>query len=125
MMGFVGGVGVVNIDLLYSGADHIPAMGEEVFAPAFGMYLGGGIPATLVNLARLGVEARILTFLGPDFFSDFARREFKAMGAEVVNHWPGRPAILIPKSTPLPHTAVTIVEYSMPSAAARAARAEP
>ena len=88
-MAFVGGVGAVNIDLLYTGADHIPVPGEEVYAREFGMYLGGGAPATLVNLGRLGIPSKIFTFLGRDLFSDFARREFRAAGAEVVNLYGG------------------------------------
>ncbi len=88
-MAFVGGVGTVNIDLLYTGADHIPAPGEEVYAREFGVYLGGGAPATLVNLGRLGIRSKIFTFLGRDMFSDFARREFSAAGAEVVNLYDG------------------------------------
>ena len=90
-MPFVGGVGMVNIDLLYTGVDHIPAAGEEVYARGFGMYLGGGTPGTLVTLGRLGVRSKILTFLGRDMFSSFARREFDAAGAEVV-YSPKEPA---------------------------------
>ena len=88
-MAFVGGVGAVNIDLLYTGADHIPAPGEEVYAREFGVYLGGGTPGTLVTLGRLGVPSKILTFLGRDMFSSFARREFEAAGAEVVDLYGG------------------------------------
>ena len=88
-MSFVGGVGAVNIDLLYTGADHIPVPGEEVFARDFGVYLGGGTPGTLVTLGRLGVRSKILTFLGRDMFSSFARREFDAASAEVVDLYDG------------------------------------
>ena len=98
-MGFVGGVGTTNIDMLYSGIDHLPVPGEEVFSRRFGIYLGGGIPATLVNLQRLGVETRIMTFLGRDFFSDFARREFQAVGAQVVNLYDGPEIPVVLSST--------------------------
>lgn len=88
-MGFVGGVGVVNVDLIYTGAPRLPRPGEEVYARSFGMYLGGGIPATLVNLGRLGVESKVMTFLGKDRFSAFARGEFEKAGAKVVNLYRG------------------------------------
>lgn len=88
-MSFVGGVGAINIDLLYTGADHIPVPGEEVFAREFGVYLGGGTPGTLVNLGRLGVRSKICTFLGHDMFSSFAWHELDAEEAEVVNLYNG------------------------------------
>ena len=88
-MALAGGLGRVNIDMLYAGMDHLPAPGEEVFSRRFGLYLGGGTPATLANLGRLGARTRLLTFLGDDFFSDFARRALKALGAEAVNLYRG------------------------------------
>lgn len=95
-MSCVGGVGNVNVDLIYTGAPRVPRPGEEVYAKDFGMYLGGGIPATLVNLGRLGVESKVMTFLGNDQFSAFARREFEAAGAQVVNlyHGNGIPVVI-------------------------------
>ena len=100
-MGFVGGFGVTNIDMIYSGIDHLPAVGEEVFSRGFGIYLGGGIPASLVNLGRLGMETRIFTFLGSDMFSDFARREYQGVGAEVFNLYDGPEIPVVLSSTML------------------------
>lgn len=88
-MEFVGGVGYTNIDLIYSDMDRLPATGEEVFSKRFGMYLGGGVPATLINTARLGIPSKILTFLGKDVFSDFASKAFTQYGAEVINLYQG------------------------------------
>lgn len=88
-MGFVGGIGFVNVDLIYSGLKALPKMGEEVYAPKFGMYLGGGIPATLINTARLGIPSRIVTFLGRDTFSDFVKKEFDKYPAKVINLYEG------------------------------------
>lgn len=95
-MALAGGLGRINIDLLYAGMDRLPAPGEEIFSRRFGMYLGGGTPATLANLRRLGADTRLLTFLGDDFFSAFARRELEALGAEPVNLYRGHgmPVIL-------------------------------
>ena len=74
-MSFVGGVGYSNIDLIYSGLDRLPDKGEEIFARGFSMQFGGGIPATMINLSRLGVESRIITFAGHDLFSEFVIKE--------------------------------------------------
>ena len=67
-MKFVGGVGYTNIDLIYSDMERLPGLGEEVYAGGFGVHLGGGCPATLINTTRLGVPSRILTFVGPGHF---------------------------------------------------------
>ncbi|MDO4294751.1 MAG: carbohydrate kinase family protein [bacterium] len=68
-MSFVTGVGTINCDLLYSGLTGIPNEGEEVFSKAFAVQLGGGLPAIMVNLARLGLPVQFCTFLGTDMFS--------------------------------------------------------
>ena len=88
-MAFIGGVGHTNIDLIYADLARLPAIGQEVFAKKFEMHLGGGVPATLVNTARLGLPSKLLTFLGDDFFSDFAKRSLAEFGAETVNLYQG------------------------------------
>ena len=70
-MGFVGGAGFANLDLLYAGLEKIPEEGQEVYAREFDMQLGGGVPATMINLSRLGIDSKLLTFVGEDFFSQF------------------------------------------------------
>ena len=91
---FVSGFGKTNVDLLYSGMPRVPQEGEEIYAQGFSMQLGGGIPATLINLGRLGVPGRIQTFLGQDMFSQFARGEFERNGIDPENlYWGGSMAI--------------------------------
>ena len=86
---FVAGFGKTNVDLLYFGMSRIPGEGEEIYSEGFSMQLGGGIPATLINLGRLGVPGRIQTLLGDDVFSRFARGEFKASGIIPDNLYKG------------------------------------
>ena len=88
-MSFASGIGRVNIDLLYSGLPRMPHPGEELYSTGFSLQLGGGVPATLVNLSRLGVPVRILTWLGEDQFSSFAKGEFERCGAEPINLYTG------------------------------------
>lgn len=88
-MSFASGIGRVNIDLLYSGLPRLPHPGEELYSTGFSLQLGGGVPATLVNLSRLGVPVRILTWLGEDQFSSFAKNEFIRCGAEPINLYEG------------------------------------
>ena len=65
-MDFVGGAGFTNIDLLYQGLSRMPVAGEEIYSKSFDMQLGGGIPATMINLQRLGIPSRVVTFIGED-----------------------------------------------------------
>ena len=79
-MSFVAAFGKLNIDLLYSGMPRIPNEGEEIYCKDFKVCLGGGLPATMINCSRLGVSAKIGTFLGDDMFSDFAKSELIKSG---------------------------------------------
>lgn len=84
-MSFIAGAGSTNVDLLYTGMPRIPGVGEEVYSEGFEMQLGGGLPATLINLSRLGVEAKIATALGTDVFSEYAKGEYEKSGVSPLN----------------------------------------
>lgn len=84
-MAFVAGIGKTNVDLIFNGVPRLPGEGEEVYASDFSIALGGGIPATLLNLARLGVPVNLATALGEDLFSVFAGQAFAAAGVKPVN----------------------------------------
>lgn len=81
-MSFVGAFGKLNVDLLYSGMLRIPNEGEEIYCKDFRVCLGGGLPATMINCSRLGVPAKIGTFLGDDMFSQFAKGELIKSGTD-------------------------------------------
>lgn len=86
---FICGVGNTNVDLLYSGLSKLPDEGEEVYSRDFAVKLGGGIPATLINLSRLGIKTKIATCLGTDIFSRFAKDKFSLYGIEPLNLYEG------------------------------------
>lgn len=88
-MRWVSGFGKTNVDLLYSGMPRVPQEGEEIFSTHFSMQLGGGAPATLINLGRLNVPCRIQTLLGSDSFSQFALRQFQQNGVSPHNLYKG------------------------------------
>lgn len=88
-MAFIAGAGATNIDLLYQGMERIPGVGEELYCKDFSLQLGGGLPATLINLSRLGIETKIATELGHDIFSDFAREQFKKNKVDPINLYNG------------------------------------
>ena len=49
-MAFCAGAGATNVDLLYKGFPRLPKLGEELYCDEFSLQLGGGLPATLINL---------------------------------------------------------------------------
>lgn len=88
-MAFIAGAGATNIDLLYENMPKIPDVGEEVYTDGFSLQLGGGLPATLINLGRLGIETRIATELGDDIFSEFAKKKFTENRVQPMNLYKG------------------------------------
>ena len=103
-MAFIAGAGATNVDLLYQGMERIPDVGEELYCKDFDLQLGGGLPATLINLGRLGIETKIATELGTDIFSEFAKDKFLQNGVELTNLYEGdkiplniTSAIILPK----------------------------
>lgn len=82
---FAAGIGSTNIDLLYSGLERLPREGEELYSKGFSLQLGGGVPATMTHLGRLGVPTKLATALGDDIFSDFAKAEYRKNGVSPLN----------------------------------------
>lgn len=103
-MAFIAGAGSTNVDLLYQGFDRLAGVGEELYCKNFSLQLGGGLPATLINLGRLGIETKIATELGNDIFSNFAKEKFIENGVTPTNLYEGEKiplnitsAIILPK----------------------------
>ncbi len=88
-MAFIAGAGSTNVDLLYQGFDRLAGVGEELYCKDFSLQLGGGLPATLINLGRLGIETKIATELGNDIFSNFAKEKFIENGVTPTNLYEG------------------------------------
>lgn len=88
-MSFIAGAGATNVDLLYQGMERIPDVGEELYCKDFDLQLGGGLPATLINLGRLGINTKIATELGTEIFSEFAKSKFVENGVEPTNLYKG------------------------------------
>lgn len=81
----VAGFGIANIDLIFSGARKPPALGEEEYAKACSKELGGGPLATMIQVHRLGVPARLGTFIGTGELSAFLRNELDKSGIPYCN----------------------------------------
>lgn len=72
---FIAAISMINIDILYEGLARMPGLGEEEIAQNCEIMLGGGAVASLVQLARLGVDVRLGTFLANDMMSGLAREK--------------------------------------------------
>lgn len=88
-MSFAAGYGKTNVDLLFEGMPRLPLEGEEIFTDKFSLCLGGGVPGTMVTLARLGIKTKNVTELSSEMFSEFALAEFKKAGCEPINIYSG------------------------------------
>lgn len=103
-MAFIAGAGATNVDLLFQGFDRLADVGEELYCKDFSLQLGGGLPATLINLGRLGIETKIATELGNDIFSNFAKEKFLENGVDPTNLYTGSAIPLnITSAIILPH----------------------
>ncbi|MEL7655782.1 MAG: carbohydrate kinase family protein [Bacillota bacterium] len=82
-------MGKICIDLIYSDVERLPKLGEEVFSKGFKMALGGGPPATLTALHRLGIPVKLGTFLGNGQLSMYAENMLKEYGLSYTNLYQG------------------------------------
>lgn len=89
MINHIVSMGKICIDLIYSDVERLPRLGEEVFSKGFTITLGGGPPATLVALHRLGIPVRLGTFLGEGQFSRFAQKKLKEYKVNYINLYQG------------------------------------
>lgn len=99
-MSFVGGVGYSNIDLIYSGLDRLPDKGGGDFRQRiFHAVWWWGFRPTMINLSRLGVESRIITFAGHDLFSEFVKKTLNSYPVKTVNLYKGNKMPVVLSST--------------------------
>lgn len=70
--------GLVVADHLCPPLDHLPRAGELVAVDELVLNIGGGAANTAVDLARLGVTARICARVGDDIFGRFATETLRA-----------------------------------------------
>ena len=70
--------GLVVADHLCPPLDHLPRAGELVTVDELVLNIGGGAANTAVDLARLGVTAKIRARVGDDIFGRFATETLRA-----------------------------------------------
>jgi len=110
-MSFVFGAGYTNCDILYSGLAALPAEGTEAYATGFDIQIGGGPPATLINLQKLGVPVRLATFVGEGLFCGLIRQEYARHKMDFVNLYTGTGMPLTVTSAMITRRDRTFVSY--------------
>ncbi|HYE69298.1 MAG TPA: carbohydrate kinase family protein [Anaerovoracaceae bacterium] len=85
----IASMGKICIDLIYSDVERLPKLGEEVFSKGFTITLGGGPPATMIALHRLGIPVKLGTFLGEGQFSRMAQKWLKDSHVNYINLYQG------------------------------------
>lgn len=89
MINEIASIGKICIDLIYSDVERLPRLGEEVFSKEFAFEIGGGPPATLVALHRLGIPVKLGSFLGNGQLSKFAGEKLDGYGLNYKNLYKG------------------------------------
>jgi sugar/nucleoside kinase (ribokinase family) len=74
--------GLVVADHLCPPLDHLPRAGELVTVDELVLNIGGGAANTAVDLAHLGVNAKIRARVGNDIFGRFATETLKAFNVD-------------------------------------------
>ena len=69
-------VGRVYCDLVFSGIDKMPTLGEEIYADSFAMHAGGGAFITAAHLKTLGHTSSISAFVQDGPFGQLLMKEF-------------------------------------------------
>jgi ribokinase len=75
-------VGSAHVDLVATAA-RLPGRGESVSGGTFAMSPGGKAGGQACQLARLGIEAHLITRLGQDQFGDFLWAELQRRGVQL------------------------------------------
>jgi sugar/nucleoside kinase (ribokinase family) len=76
-------VGTAFCDIVLTGLDGLPALGQEVHAGGGGMFVGGGAVSTGIGAARLGLRTALVTHLSGDALGQFLRAELVAAGIDL------------------------------------------
>jgi len=74
--------GGIYCDLIFSGLNAMPALGEEVRTQQFTMTVGGGAFITAAGLARLRVRTGLVAYVGADLLGRFQLQCLRRSGVD-------------------------------------------
>jgi sugar/nucleoside kinase (ribokinase family) len=73
-------IGELNVDMIVSGLDTFPSLGQEILASVLHMVMGSSSAICAAGLARLGVRVDFLGKVGLDYYGDFIADELRRLG---------------------------------------------
>lgn len=76
--------GDINIDLIVSGVDRIPAPGQEEEVPYMGTFPGGGAALFTMGMGKLGLRTVFQGAVGDDFYGSMLREELEAAHVDTI-----------------------------------------
>lgn len=77
-------VGDANPDLIFTGFDRLPDMGQEVYFKDLHMRMGGGAALCAGGLAKLGLKVQLIASVGSDLHGDFIISELQKLGVDTT-----------------------------------------
>ena len=75
--------GEINVDVILSGFDRFPALGQEVLVDDALVTLGSASAITAVGLSKLGIAVRFIGVVGTDDWGDRCLETMTAAGVDV------------------------------------------
>jgi len=73
-------IGELNVDMIVSGLDAFPALGQEILADVLRIVMGSSSAICAAGLARLGIRVDFLGKVGIDYYGDFIVDELRRLG---------------------------------------------
>ncbi len=73
-------VGELNVDLVISGLESLPALGQEILAQEFHLVMGSSSAICAAGLARLGATVDFLGKVGQDDYGKFVTHQLRQLG---------------------------------------------
>lgn len=73
-------IGELNVDLIVSGLDAFPALGQEIVADVLTTVMGSSSAICAAGLARLGAKVDFVGKVGTDYYGDFIVDELRRLG---------------------------------------------
>jgi sugar/nucleoside kinase (ribokinase family) len=76
-------IGELNVDLILSGLDAFPTLGQEILADELAVVMGSSSAIYAAGLARLGAQVDFVGKLGADHYGDFITAQLRQRGVGV------------------------------------------
>jgi sugar/nucleoside kinase (ribokinase family) len=73
-------IGELNVDMIVSGLDAFPTLGQEILAGVLRVVMGSSSAICAAGLARLGARVDFLSKVGIDYYGDFLADDLQRLG---------------------------------------------